>query len=230
MILQTLKWLPSVGNESAISSIKSYASAGELTLNSAPYTYDQCVRSVAFSSTSDLSASIITIRGIGSDFNKGANAATQNINLSYVEVLNGPNNNTVETSGIFKRIDSISINTPAANLGAGFGSFGLTDYLFHDTNITNWNLTFQTVKYNPIPFGGLFYTIYRSVIKPEIANNLGNLTEYPFSVPGYVAGFTDTTQNQFLRSRQTIATSWCSIQQTTQELFYFNALQQGTRS
>ncbi len=234
-------WPAAVGNTGTISSSQNYAGAGNLILNSnlrnspvstsGPYIYDKMIRTVSFTSPNNLSALNITITGLGSAVD-GAGNPTQPLDTPIVEVRAGPNVNTVNTAHIFKQIDSIAVSGAAAALSAGFGSSGITEYVFMDYNKIGWYASCQVQVLNRAT---LLYTTYESLTKPETVNSMyGNLDVFPAQIPGFPvnAGMTAASTNQIAELPFPIVMTWVTISANTTaaEALYFTVLQQGIRS
>jgi hypothetical protein len=241
MISQVRHWLPFSSNRRTISPLQDYAEAGNLILqsnqpnsltsNAGPYVYDDVIRSVSFTSLNDLSDITITVKGIGSPVTPGNIENSGNpIGLiqSISEQLSGPDGGTVETAYIYKQIDSITIDDAANGLSVGFGTFGITDYVFHDNNVTSWDISYQGAINNQET---LQYTIYNSLTNPQTINSqFGNLTNYPFQIPAFLLGDVNSADNQLLTRIHPVAMSWATVKATESEDFYFTVVQQGTRS
>lgn len=234
-------WAPAVGNEAAIASLQTLAGAGSLTLNSnqpnspvsvnGPYVYDKVIRTVSLTSADETSPSIFTITGLGSAVDGSGNptgpfAAT-------TEDVPGPDMDTVYSTKIWKRIDSITVDSAVTNVSAGFGSTGITEYIFMDYNKIDWHAACQ-MQLLTSGGGVLTYTVYQSLTKPETPNPAGYLDPWPAIIPGFAvaAGVTAATTNQIVQLPFPVTIVWARIADNAlaADSAYFTVLQQGIRS
>jgi hypothetical protein len=110
----------------AISQTQTLGSAGNLMINGSLAGGGQVIfmgfaRTVSLTSTSNLSAVNFTITGT--------------INgITITDVIAGPNNNTIESDLIFDTVLSIATSAAAANVSAGIGTTGRTQWFHHFHN------------------------------------------------------------------------------------------------
>lgn len=230
-------WASATANLSTISSLQNYSGAGNVIINSnlpnspistyGPYVFDSNVaRSIAFTSLLNLSARNLTVKGLGSAVD-GSGNPTQPLNTSITEVIAGPNANTVNTTNIWTRIDSITIDGAANGLQVGFGNKGILGYIFPDYDVITWDATVQAAVYNRTT---LTYTVYQTLTKPEMPNLAGNLTPYPKAIPAFSIGTVGGFANQLITFPSPVVMTWATIAAAASEEVYFTFLQQGIRS
>lgn len=246
-------WPPSNGNTGAIASTQALTEAGNLTLNTnipnilsanpsttvntgGPYIFNGIARAVSITSTVNLSASTITITGLGSNVDTNGNPIGL-LNGVISETFNGPNNSTVNSAKIYTQVNSISIDEAAANISAGFGQFGITNYVFPDYNKTGW---YTSVSAQAISNTGVTYTGMISLNRPSFPLNNGQETSYSSlygtSIPAF---FISTEMNNATTSKMEylgdnpVSSIWFAIKSgstpplATSDAFVFTVLQQG---
>lgn len=232
-------WAPAVGNETAIASLQTLTGAGNLALNSnqrnsdvsthGPYVYDKVIRTVSLTSANNLSARTFTISGLGSAVDGSGNPTGPFSATTETRV--GPNANTVYGAKIWKRIDSIAVDGAVTAVSAGFGSTGITEYIFMDYNKSSWYAACQMQLLNRAT---LTYTVYESLTRPETPNPAGYLDVWAAIIPGFAvaAGMTAATTNQIAELPFPVTIIWATIlaNTTAAEAAYFTILQQGTHS
>lgn len=232
-----LYWAPSDGNEQVIATSQDLLAAGNLVLNSnlqnspvstsGPYLYSQVARTVALSSPNDLSLVNFTISGIGSDVDMNGNPT--GAFAVTTEIMAGPNNESLDSTKIWKQINSISGDAVANGISAGFGTSGITQYTFMDYNKTAF---YATCQMQVLDGAGLTYTVYESLTKPETPNNRGSFDVWPVAIPAFsvAAGMIAATTSQIAQIVSPITIIWAAISDTTDDSAYFTVLQQGTHS
>tara|TARA_R110000868_G_scaffold103473_1_gene284922 strand:- start:4849 stop:5607 length:759 start_codon:yes stop_codon:yes gene_type:complete len=246
---QIIVWEPSNGNTDTIASVQALAGAGNLVLNTntlpnntlafptttnpfGSYIYNGVARAVLISSGANLSALDVTITGLGSAVD-GVGNPTGPILDTYSETISGPNNDIVETLGVFTRIDSISINGAAANISAGFGTYGITHYLFPDYDRKAW---YASCSAQVFASASLLYSGYVSLNKPSYPSLAGYGNIIPFvggEIPAFpiATNMTGASNNQIAQLNYPIATIWWRIEDNAvlnaDEKAIFTFLQQG---
>lgn len=196
----TLNWLPVAGNLAAIAPLQSLTAAGPVDINSnlpfmpnvpvntsGIYEFNKVARSVSITSANNNAGVVFTITGFGYAITPVgvppfADFTISSIYQPITTTITGVNNNTVQNLGfVFKKITSITASAAFTNISVGFGSYGITDYIFTDYNRHYWNLSVGA--YNPIG-NTISYTFYGSLIKPEEPNSyFGNLDVFPYILP-----------------------------------------------
>lgn len=230
-----IPWLPVTNNGAVIASVQDTTAAGQsLILNSSipslpqgPYVYDRVIRTVRITRTNNPGAASVTITGIGSPVDLASGNPTQTIrNIS--EVLVTANNNTVESVNIYSQITSITTSAAITGISAGFGSSGITDYVFLDYN----RIMFQTaVQLQFIARTALTATVYQTLSKPQTPNiNSGNLDNFePIPAFPVSAAMTGATTNQLDVLLPPATMTWATVSGTVADSLYFTVLQQGIR-
>lgn len=234
-----IPWLPSTGNLAAIAPLQTLAAAGALTivanvpnLPNSPYKFDRVARAVSLTSAGDDSGVNFTITGIGSAVDGDGNP-TQIFGPIFEEIA-GPNADTVSTTKIFTQVNSITTNAAVPeDVSAGFGEFGITDYVFLDYNRT----MFQTsVQLQFIARTALEATVYQSLSKLETPNLNGYLDQFEptnaLTIPGFAvsADLTSASTNQLGVLASPVSVVWATMTATAADSLYFTVLQQGLRS
>lgn len=243
-------WPPSNGNTGAIASTQALTEAGNLTLNTnipnilsanpsttvntgGPYIFNGIARAVSITSTANLSGLTITIYGIGSPVDTDGNP-TFPFEFSEDTII-GPNNSTVQSDYIFTQVNSISIDGAASNISAGFGTSGITQYIFPDYNKTGWYASCSAQVISPVD---LTYTGYMSLNKPNIPGTNGQELSYKElygeNIPAFPIStdMTGANDNQIANfSNQPVSSIWLSIKDNNLanagESLVFTVLQQG---
>jgi hypothetical protein len=248
-----IKWEPSEGNLEKIASIQTLTAAGNLVLNinnppnanvfpnnpetypfnESPngfYTYDQVARTVSLTSVDDNSTVLFTIRGYGSAVDADGNPVGL-LNQLVIETIFGPSGGTVYSDYIYTTIESIRALAPATNISAGFGSSGITNFIFPDYDRRGWYASCSAQVINP---GGLTYSGFLSLNKPSYPGPQGILI--PFvggEIPAFpiATAMTGAANNQIAQLNYPIATIWFRISANTPdhvgESAVFTVLQQG---
>lgn len=264
----TIYWPPAVGNEAIISSSQSYTAPGNVILNSnvpssqvnpanpnGPYIFDGVARALSFTSISGFAGDII-IQGIGTTLDINGNPGPFSLTTETLDIaiFDG---DTVYTDSIWKQINSIHLSHGTGGFSVGFGNFGITNYIFMDSNRTGWYATAQVQAINPAnETDGLKYTVYQTLTKPETPNiQYGNLDVFPQTIPatpvpflinnvdvsptGIVYGTWPSTgllaytfPKMIFPLTTPIAMVWASISDNNaaDEALYFTVIQQGLRS
>jgi hypothetical protein len=237
---EVLYWAPSGSNLATIGPVQSLAAAGALTIVSnqynsqvstnGAYVFEGCKRNVALSSVPDNSARTFTITGYGSAVDVDGNPTDANFSL-ITETINGPNNSSVFSANIYKSIVSITASGAVDAVSIGFGSQGVTDYIFLDYNRTAFYATCQAQIINPVT---LTYTTYVTLTKPQTPNiEFGNLDNFPYALPAFpIATMTNANDNQIAQIPYPVVATWVNISDNSgvNESLYFTVLQQGLRS
>jgi hypothetical protein len=171
--------------------------------NSGVYYYDSMIRSVSLTSSADLSGINFTITGLGTPIDGtstvvGPNGSNPTQVLSVIsETIAGPSPGagepvlgTTQTANIYARIDSITTNAPVPfpGVSVGFGSFGITAYIFLNLNVPGGFGQAFAIQGNPTPITEpeFVYAFWGSLTAPESINNLyGNLIPYPQPIPAW---------------------------------------------
>lgn len=258
-------WAPASTNLATIASLQTLTSAGNLVLNTnvqyqganvnnvavanPPYVFNNVVRSVSLTSTGDLSGTVFTVNGFGSEADSNGNPLGPTNQPLSVE-LDGPNNNTVDTYSdsndgnhyIFSSVTSISSANPVATpIRAGFGINGITSYVFMDYDRFGW---YASASAEIVGEGtALTYTFFGSLNKPSYQNNQGGLSEFPVQIQEFtlsqlsnfaapINDFENEYTSQFTSIPSPIATAWFTVTQenyATNQSAYFTILQQGVR-
>lgn len=195
-----------------------------------PYIYDQVARTVSLTSAGNNAAVNFRVTGLGSDVD-GAGNPTGLLNAPLTEVINGLNADTIETLGIFTRVDSIVADAAFAAVSAGFGTSGITNYIFPDYDRNAWYASCSAQMFNN---AGLLYTAYVSLNKPSYPGTQGNLV--PFiggEIPAYqaIADMVGSGINHIDQLPYPIATIWFEVHNNAVanagESAIFTVLQQG---
>lgn len=246
---QIIVWEPSNGNTAAIAPVQALTAAGNLVLNTnthpnntlafptntnpnGPYKYKGVARAVLISSSANLSARTITITGLGSAVD-GVENPIGSLFDTYSEDITGPNNNNVETNGLFTRIDTISIDGVATNISAGFGTKGITQYIEPDYDRKAW---YASCSVQVFANTTLQYSGYVSLNKPSYPSLSGYGNIEPFvggEIPAFpiAVAMTGANTNQIAQLNYPIATIWWRIEDNAvlnaDEKAIFTFLQQG---
>lgn len=117
------------------------------------------IPTVSLTSSNNLSAAIFTINGV-------QNGAVVN------EIINGPNNNTVTTTGFFDIISSISVNLPVNGISVGTGLDGFFPlYVIPNSGASTFSLssTFSPYALSFRTYAGITYEIYQTL--GDLVNN-----------------------------------------------------------
>lgn len=225
----TLFWPSSVNNLAAIAPLQDTSGVGNLGLLSmGPFVMPQMARTVALTSANNLAARTFTINGISAAVDGTGNPAGPFVVFS--EAIAGPNANTVYTARIYKSITFISVDGAVVGISAGYGTSGITSYVFNDYNRSAW---YASVQVQPINRTALTFAVYQSLTKPENINiALGNLTAYPNPIPAFAVIAAGATTNQLVQLPMPVTIVWATIAANTgnNEQLYLTLLQQGLRS
>jgi hypothetical protein len=117
-------WTPS--STQAISQLQTLVSAGNLFINGSLASGGTAVfpgyaRTVSLTADNDISGVSFMIFG-----------AVNGVDIT--EILNGPNNTTIETTQIFDSVYDIVASGPVTNISAGIGTTGRTAWFLHSFN------------------------------------------------------------------------------------------------
>ena len=199
----------------AIAPLQTLAGAGNLILKGNPYIFDKVARKVSF-----VGAGVnFTITGIGSPVNMADGNPTQ---------LWGPISEVVaggaESVNIYTQVISISVPGPAVNVSAGFGTSGITDYVFLDYNRPYFggsiSIYYQTT-------GAATVDIYFSLDKPQTPNiQFGTLNNH-MPIVAFPFASNPITVSTFAPIESPISTIWTNITGTTTDSIQIAVLQQG---
>jgi len=201
------------------------------------------IRSIDISSPDDIKDTVFVLSGIGvlgTDIDAEGNP-TKLIG-PITEEITGINNTVVPTEGIYTELISvIPTVADATNVSIGYGTFGIINYIFTDTNrnvIQNYSNSWSTQIFN---FNALIPTIYISLNTPQRINPTGNLATFgviqslneilPDFIPAFPLTPQTTVGNNTLGSmfNSGCATIWATIKDNTDanESMFFTFIQQG---
>ena len=230
----SINWLSSIDNSGVIASKQtSSTTTGSLILNpntkdpsgESIYEFDSVWRTVSLTSPDDNSAVTFVVTGIGTT----TDGTTQTSNPWSIisESITGPNNDTVHSANIYKRILSITYSggtTGISNVSAGFGSSGMTDIIFTNPNRLSWHASVQGQILNP---SAIQYSVYRTLVSQE--DYKGGLINY---LPSFVTPIGTTTtffNNRFIGIDYPVTGLYAYVSTNTgsSESFMFTALQVG---
>lgn len=243
-------WQPCVGNESSIASLQDVAIGGNVVLNSGKpglpvtpetFTYNKMIRSIRFNSPDDLTGVTFVISGIGTPVDIPNGNPTQILSPITENVVGGVV--PVESVNIYSQITSIAIITtaggpaiPATNLTVGFGTFGITSYVFCDYNRTAASLLSSTLQFvNQTSINGAVYMSLNKPESPDISQG-GLLTpfgnengQYVTFIPAFNL-IASGTVNVFDAFTYPLNVVWTTVQSTSlinADSLYFTLLQPG---
>lgn len=253
-MVSVVNWESAFGNLGAIAKSQTLAAAGSLILNpnNGPYyTFQNVVRSVSLTSTSNLSGVNVTITGLGGLCDANGNPYLDT-NIPISTTIAGPNNDTVDTVTnaianryvIFSSISSVSTSAAVAGLEVGLGSTGIAGYVFFDSDRSAW---YASCSAQPVGTPtSMKYTFYGCLNKPSYQNNIGGIA--PFignEMPSYTLADMDNFFTTPIGSPMVgvdtlsissipipLATGWFNISDssyTGNDQFVFSILQQGIR-
>ncbi len=218
-----LQWSESFANLAVIAASTTLAGAGSLAINSnlpnsqvsthGPYVYDKMARTVSFTSNSATSNAgvAITITGIGSAVDSNGNPTGIYSAISETISAGPAGYSIVNSANIYTQISAISVNGAITSLSAGFGTTGVTDYVFMDYNRSAWYATVQAQLVNHV---ALSYTINQSLTKPETpVIQYGTLASAPAGVPAFAVSTatTNATTNQIAQLTFPVCEVWANV-------------------
>jgi hypothetical protein len=112
---------------------------------------------------------------------------TQPVDTPIQETITaGPNANTIYSEYIYSRIDSISVNGAVQDISVGFGSFGITTYLFPDLNRKAW---YANVNSQVLEQTNLTYTCYVSPNTPYVPGTNGTFLPFTYFTTDPIPAF-----------------------------------------
>jgi hypothetical protein len=135
-------WTPS--STQAISQIQNLSGAGNLLINGSLASggtavfpgYTRTVSLTADNNTSGISFTIFgTVNGV-----------------DILEIINGPNNTTIETTQIFDSVYDIACSAAVTNISAGIGTTGRTPWFLHSFNTMCPEVGIQVTVTNTINY------------------------------------------------------------------------------
>lgn len=162
---RNLQYFWPANNTQGVAALQTLAGAGALILNG---TYSNAVnntvnfirngfvRIVTLTSANNLSAVNFTIIGI------------QN-GVSIIEVIAGPNNNTVNSTNEFDIITSITTSAAAAAVSSGTGPVGFFPLIGINAEKSLSNVSYALSFVTEAPAAGCTYSIYQSLT--DLSNN-----------------------------------------------------------
>jgi hypothetical protein len=198
------------------------------------------IRTVSLFSTADLSRDVVKVTGLSCAVDANGNPSSPLI--EHEETIGGPNNGKVETSRIYKRIDSITLSNRVSptevNFSVGFGTSGITDYVFLNLNSSSplhYGCQGQPIDADATDFS---YQFYSSMTRPETINYLyGNLSAFsPIAAFPLLPAVAHDTNSVFCNLISPVGMAnivWANIKDVKnppQASFYFTVLQQGLHS
>lgn len=246
-------WQPCVGNENSIAALQNVEIGGNVILNSGTpatpgtFTYNKMIRSIRFNSPDDLTGVTFVISGIGTPVDIPNGNPTQILSPITEDVVGGVV--PVESVNIYSQITSIAIITtaggpaiPATNLTVGFGTFGITDYVFFGYNRISASLSTFSVQF--VARDSIQASVYFSLNKIEVPDisqggvlvpfgteNGEYITFIPAFEPQQPAGpYISNTVQQILGA---ITLVWSSVKDTSlinSDSLYFTFIQPGVSS
>lgn len=222
-----ISWLPI--NATLIAPSQALAVAGNLQLNSSipgqpqgAFIYDKVIRQVRLISTGN-TAVTFTITGIGSPVDANGNP-TQVVSLISEDIVALVANTAKNSVNIYQKVISISASAAVANISAGSGPNGITDFVFLNTNSV---IGFTNCAIQFLNFATIAATGYISLNKPQIIDqNAGNLITSPFLAYEFIA-FSTGHANIFTQIPIPISIVWLNVETTTTDSLNFTVLQQG---
>lgn len=256
-------WQPCVGNEQRIATLQDVATVlpdaatgGNLILNSGSpgtpetpetFTYNKMIRSIIIHSPDDLTGVTFVVSGIGAPINPappGGDGSPSQILSPITENIVAGNPTDAESVNIYSKITSIVATRavpggPATNVTVGFGTFGITDYVFLDYNRTAAMLSTATLQFvNQTSISG---SVYMSLNRPESPDiSQGGLLipfgtengEYVTFIPGFEL-IASTTTNDYDAFTYAFTIVWAPVSSTSRivpDSLYFTFLQPGINS
>jgi hypothetical protein len=248
-----ISWDSASTNQETIASLQSATAAATMQLNptswpnnvlaypnntnpNGPYFYQQVARTVALISTMNNTAVSFTISGHGSPVDGDGNP-TGLLNALISETITGPNIGAPSFSAnIYTQIISITSNAAFADVSAGFGISGITQFIFPDYDRNSW---YASCSAQVIDQTDLTYTGYLSLNKPTypgFAPNAGTIVPFvggqipPFPI---ATDMTGATTNEIAQIDYPVATIWFTVStnniDNAGERAVFTILQQGLR-
>lgn len=240
--LTTIYWPPSQGHTEAIAPDQNVSAGHPFILNASvtgqpfgPYIFDRVMRQVAILSLGDTSGVQFTISGIGSPVDNQGNP-TQVLG-PVTEQIQGPTlvQPYVGSSNIYAQVTSVVPNGNIQNVSLGFGSIGITDYVFLDYNRA---FSQTSVQIQVIQQQDNTVTIYQSLTKPQTPNQVfGNWINMSQPIPAFVVtNLSKLTANNFAALPSPVSLTWATINLAnpavpalSTDAFFFTVLQQGIR-
>jgi len=226
-----IPWLPAllkdnVPDSSIASGQNTSANNQNLVLNSTvpnlpqgPYIYDRVVRSIIIYCTTNV-ACVVT--GIGSPVDTTNKNPTQALG-TVTENITITDSISQESDNIYSQILSITVSTAVNGISAGFGTFGITDYVFLDYNRKIFQANVQLQFATGDTANG---NVYQSLTKPYIITPDGDVNNFQ-PIPAFPVTLTEVNPNQIGTLLSPVALTWATITGTTTTPIYFTVLQQG---
>lgn len=171
-----------------VAPLQTLAAAGPMRLNSPEVFFAQQARHVTLTSANNLAGVNFTITGKG----------TAPYGGTIVEVIAGPNANTVVSVNLFTEVYSITTSAVAAAVSAGIGLNGILGPYTYDFHDNNANLGVSVQVTNAITYS-LFVT-------------LGDITALPAPAAfNPVVAMTGANNNQMANVVQPMTYAWFTI-------------------
>lgn len=210
------------------------------------------IRRLSVTASGNLSAVNMTITGYGSPIDVTGNpTGPLNQLLTETHALPNATTNYLWSTNIYNRILSaqVSATTGASTVSLGYGTSGVTEYIFPDDDRFGWYATASGQVFNS-GTGTLTYTCYVSLNKPYTPGSQGNILPfigtqiptYAKNIPAFTLNnmFTPAannnletaTANQICLIPSPIATLWFNVTDGTPANHgsaIFTFLQQGVR-
>jgi hypothetical protein len=177
---------------------------------------DYGARTVSITSANDLSAVNFTIRGFL-------------FNIPVEEIIAGPNNNTVYTTGAnsqFTSITAITVDADANEFSVGTGTSGVLNPMTLNPHVSSFGVSIDVIVDNNIEYSLLQSLEKVNLITPE-GNRLNqeSVTESSFPIPGALV---PSTARQYAEIFGPVQTILCLINEnTTDGDLKIHILQQG---
>lgn len=230
-----INWPESTANVDAIALAQDVDSNGyfQLVANTPnvpnTYTFDKMIRKLSFTSDQVNGGSII-ITGVGSPIDADGNPSNTLISTPDIyqelltETIPAPSDEMVESAYIYSRIDSIQkTGGDANNISVGFGSRGIVDYWFLDTDRQQYQAAYQLQVLNRTTAQVNFY---QSLNKPYVTNPYGSVTIFE-PIPAFRLGAADLTANTLGFTGEPVSLVWANIKNTTDDNLRITFVQQG---
>jgi hypothetical protein len=223
---KVISWLPI--NNTLIAPSQALTAAGNLQLKSSvpglpqgAFIFDKVIRQVRLTTTGNLSARTFTITGIGSPVDANGNP-TQPVALISEDVTGPTSVLPTDSVNIYQQVISISVDGAVANVSAGSGPDGITDFVFLNYNSVfgDANCSLQFLNNVTLSAEG-----YISLNKPQVPNqNAGNIVTSPF----FPFEFISSTSTSVIETVPLpVAVVWLSVKDTSTDSLNFTVLQQG---
>lgn len=246
-------WPPCVGNEETIASLQDVEQDNTVVINATKpnvpgvFNFDKIIRSIIINSTDDISTAHFIVSGIGTpiDTDPALGNPTQVLGPITEDITGVDGINPIPSTNIYSQINSITVTgAPATNVFIGFGTFGITDYVFYDYNRIAAPISSLTLQF--ITDGGLqeiSAAVFISLNKPESINISSGPVLEPFGkeareaippliafIPAFQVIGPNETKNAINQVLGPYSVIWARIQGTSQliqDSLYFTVIQQG---